>query len=1027
MVLVVPLAILLLVVLIIYLTKSGVAGANASHGVHLSEVMTSNKGTVPDETGDFPDWFELENTTDQAIDISNYGVSDDRINVTKWTFPAGTVIPPRGYLVVFCSGDTERGRYHTPFKLSADDDLVLTTEGGALIDSIALRGVAAGCTLGRDASGNWGEMRPSPGFPNTEEGADAFLATLTADTAESNGVYINEFMASNASTLLGPDGTYCDWLELYNTTGADIDLSGFGISDNPAQPLRYVLPAGTVIRAYSPLLIYCTGREGISSVDIEVPFGLAAYQEAVVFSTPQGRILDSIEYGRQETDRSMARVPDGTGTWQQTGSPTPGYANNAGGAAQFLSTQSFGSGEIMITEIINGNKSYLLQPDGNYYDWIEICNRSGQTIDLGGWALSNNAKNPAKWVFPSMQLGAGQFLVVLASGRNMTDPSAVLETNFGISGDGDTVLLFSPDARLVDKLQIGRAHTNVSFGRGQDGRVEYYETPTPGTANGPGVSGYAEMPAFSVPSGVYTAAQSVEIRIPSGGVVRYTTDGSIPTQASPAYTGPISVGSGVTVLRARTFIGGLFDSDIASASYFVNQGESTIENHTTTLPIVSLIADPADYFGGAYGIYVAGDKYYEKSGGRDTPTSFEIEHGTISDFAKYANFNAQHITNPDPKGMEWERETHIDYLVDGNLAYSGDVLGRIFGAFSRYERLKGIALIARPGYGDTRMNYKFFEDRDCTSFKSLTLRPSAMDWRFTRMRDILIQGLAEDAGTTLPTQAYVQVVVYINGQYWGVYNLREKVNKYFLAEKYHLADPENMDILVGNGNAPAAEITGNGYLDYQAMVTYAKEHDLSDPSHYAYICSLMDVENFAEYCALEIYVGNTDTGNIKYWRSKQLDNKWRWIPYDFDWALNYDDGTKDVEYTTGWRRDFFTKYFHEKGHGANKGFSTVLSRALLQNDSFRALFLQKCAFMYRAFETEGMIARIDELEANISAEMEFDCARWKDIRYTTWQTRVNRLRESAKNVPEYFLKYVQQYFRLSDSDMNSLFGRKSSV
>ena len=295
LVLVVPLSILLLVALILYLTKSSSPGSLTTQSIRINEVMTSNKGTVPDETGDFPDWVELYNDSDQALEIGGYGLSDDKVVAAKWTFPAGTTIEPHGYLIVFCSGDPDRGSLHTTFKLSADDDLVLTSEGGAVVDSLSLKSVSAGYSLGRDDGGNWVEMRPSPGFANTDEGVAAFLATLSATDAESIGVYLNEFMASNASTLLGPDGSYCDWIELYNTNGNDVDLSGYGISDNPAQPLKYVLPEGTVIRAYSTLLIYCTGREGTSNTQIEAPFGLAAYEEAVVFSTPDGRILDNYE------------------------------------------------------------------------------------------------------------------------------------------------------------------------------------------------------------------------------------------------------------------------------------------------------------------------------------------------------------------------------------------------------------------------------------------------------------------------------------------------------------------------------------------------------------------------------------------------------------------------------------------------------------------------------------------------------------------------------------------------------------
>ena len=179
--------------------------------------------------------------------------------------------------------------------------------------------------------------------------------------------------------------------------------------------------------------------------------------------------------------------------------------------------------------------------------------------------------------------------------------------------------------------------------------------------------------------------------------------------------------------------------------------------------------------------------------------------------------------------------------------------------------------------------------------------------------------------------------------------------------------------------------------------------------------------------AMEIYVGNTDTGNIKFWRSRQLDNKWRWIPYDFDWAFNREDGSQSLNLTTGYRRDFFTKYFNPEGHGAGKGFSTTLSRALLKNDSFRALFLQKCALMLDIFAPDKMIARIDELAANIKTEMEYDTAKWGVIRFVTWETRVEGLRDSAKNAPEYFLYYAQQYFNLSDAEMVEIFGRRSSL
>ncbi|MDO4572335.1 MAG: lamin tail domain-containing protein, partial [Clostridia bacterium] len=261
----VVLVVLCTVGIVVYLAR-GTGGRvleSGSHGVELSEVMTSNKGAVPDTNGDFPDWVEIHNRTGSAVDISGYGLSDDLLSAAKWTFPDNTVIEAGGFVIVYCSGNADAGRMHTAFKLSASEEVILTTVNGTVIASVALRAVASGSSLGRDPNDTsiWREMRPSPGYPNTEEGAAAYLQTLSASAEESIGVFINEFMPSNASTIVAPDGSYADWIELYNTTGAAIDLSGYGISDNSSEPLKYTLPQGTAIEAYGTLLIYCTGRE----------------------------------------------------------------------------------------------------------------------------------------------------------------------------------------------------------------------------------------------------------------------------------------------------------------------------------------------------------------------------------------------------------------------------------------------------------------------------------------------------------------------------------------------------------------------------------------------------------------------------------------------------------------------------------------------------------------------------------------------------------------------------------------------
>ena len=1023
------------VALILYLTKGGGKVENENLGqIEINEVMSSNKGSVPDETGDFPDWIEIYNNTDSALDISGFGLTDELISAAKWTFPEGSVLQPRGYIVVFCSGDPTRGKLHTPFKLSASDDVILSNVSGKVVDSITLRPVTSGYSLGRSAEDTtaWKEMLPSPGYPNTTEGAAEYLATLTASAEENNGVYLNEFMPSNASTLIGPDGAYCDWIELYNTTGAEVDLGGFGISDSATQPLKYTLPAGTKIPANGVLLIYLTGRETPEgSEKIEAPFGLAAYSESVVFATPAGRILDQYDYTRANTDISFARNPDGTGEWATTSQPTPGYPNNNAGLEAFMKTLSFGKGEIVISEVLNANVSTLKQPDGEYYDWIEIHNTTGSPVSLAGYALSNNAKNPAKWVFPDVTLNAGEYLTIQASGKNVSDAQKKnnLETNFGLSADGDVVFLFMPDGTILDKLLVPKGHADVSYGR-TDANLYFYATPTPDAPNGTGMAGYAQEPKITTPGGTFDSAQSVSVEVPEGCNVTYTTDGTVPGENSNRYSGPITI-SKTTVLRVRAFRSGYSGSDTNSQTYVIYTGESTIENHRYNLPVVSIVTEPNNLWDPVSGIYVVGQKYAEVSG--QQPTDLTMTAGMQDPNWNLVNFNAQPKSNPDPLGRRWERDVHFDYIdANGTTLYSGDGVFQIQGQFSRNKEQKGFSLIAKGAYGDSMFNYPFFENRTATSYKSLVLRASAQDATNSRIRDNLVTTLFEEGNTGLPperavvVQAHKQVVVLLNGKYWGVYDFMERITEDFVASRFGLSNPDSVDLLFGNGNQFCV-LAGDGWKDYTDMVEWAGSHDLSDPANYDYINTLMDTENYAAYVAAEIIVGNSDSGNVKYWRSAEYDNKWRWIFYDFCWAMNRNDNYSDTA-TVGYRRDFFSRYFHPDGHGASKATSTVLIRALLANSTFRQTFLEKVALMINdVYTPEKINAMVDRLQGNIAEEMKYDVDLWDGINYSSWQQHCDNIRAYADNYQNYALKYVQNYFSLSDSEMNTLFGRTTTL
>ena len=1052
---------IILLVVGVNLAKNAQLGAVAQASpIIVSEIMTGNKGAVSDSLGNHPDYVELYNRSDKAHNIAGYTLSDRETDA--WLIPDDTVLQPGEYLVIWCTGESVEDALVANFKLSSGEVLRFSDAGGNMLLSLEIPSVFSGYTYSYDlTSSSWVEMLPSPGYENSSEGIAAYeqsklLGQNVGIESKHNGVYITELMAKNGSTLTGPDGTSCDWIELYNTTDETVDISGCGISDDETKPYKCTFPEGTVIAPHGYLVLYCTESdvEGYICLD----FALSGSGETVIFTNAVGGILDLVTFESQTKDVSWARVYGADGDFDPLNDlgfepciePTPGYPNTAAGwqAFQAVRYPDIGVHDICLNEILSSGYTYVVSTSGRPTDvdlgaWVELYNSSDTAVDLTGYALSDRLTDNSKWVFPDGTIIAAKgYLIVYMEGslplewqdaEDVTPEQKAMTLSFGVSGAGETLCLFDAEKNLIDKVDVPVSRAGISYGRDESGEWVLFNSPTMNLKNeGYSKVGYCDTPTFSQDSGIYGSAQQVTITVPEGCYVTYTiytpniaeanySDVEAnklgtqtcydPTVDSTRYVEgtAISINSN-TVLRARAFSedGSRYYSDIASNTYVIVGAVGTIEAHNTSLPVVFLVTDPYNLWSENTGIYIKSDSYDE-----DTQLG--------------ANYNQS--------GREWERSTHFTYLSAGGseVLHEQDLMIRIFGAYSRMRSQKGFALVARKGYGASSIDYPFFSNRPFDSYESLVLRASAQDNINSRIRDVLVSGLLDDNDIDLAVQAYVQCIVYLNGEYWGVYNLREKVSKFYIAQHYSVNDPDTITVLVGNGTLVTGDASAKA--DYDALISYCKERncDLSNSSDYNYVCSKVDVENYALYCAMEIAVGNTDTGNIKWWRSTEKDNKWRWIVYDFCWAMNRNDD-KEIAYTTGYRRNFFWKYFNPAGHGVNKGFSTVLSRSLLSNNEFVEIFLEACATMVNdVYSTENIRAKVDVLQDNIRDEMtNWDFPRWS-LNYKSWLTQCDVIREYADKYPDYFLKYVKEYinentnYRLTDEKMIELFGRTSNL
>ena len=1018
--------------------------------VIISEIMINNTGIVSDGAGNHPDYVELHNISAQNQDISGWGLSDreDRL----WVFPDKTVLPPDGYILVWCTGEKVENALIADFKLGAGDVIRLTNGAGEPLFTMEIPSVYTGYTLSWNGeTRQYENMLPSPLYPNTPAGVAAYEESRKLNeseaplsvgtTAQHNGVYISELMARNGTTTAGPNGQYPDWIELCNTATLPVDLSGCGISDDIRKPYKFTFPQGTTIGAGEYLLLWCMADQ----VDgyISLPFNLSGSKgDAVILVDQNGGILDMCEFTVQEKDSSMIRGYQANGDldtqsgFDLTDKPTPGYPNTSAGYAAFDKQRNpdVGVHDITFSEILSDGYRYHLDAKGVPDDddqgkWVELYNRSDQTVSLTGYSLSDNEKKPTKWVFPEGTSIAGKgYLILYMSGslplegkdeKSVTADMKARTLNFSVSGQGETLYLYNDKGTLIDRVTVPMSMACVSYARVGD-TWGFCETPTQGAANTAPLLGsaYCDAPTVSLPSGVYHGKQVISMEIPAGTYVTYTLDSTTPTESSTRYrAGEQLTFDTNAVLRARAFSenGTLYKSQVVSNTYVIVGDKQTTDAHDSTLPVCFLVTDPDNLFNVDYGIYVVGSHYQGKTAATEWTTP-------SNDRKLGANYNQ--------RGREWERPAHWTYTSSGGkeVLFESDLMIRIFGSFSRYQRQRNFALIARKGYGGSTLDYPFFSNRPFDSYESLVLRCSAKDAVATKIRDCLMTGLLEDGGVDLCVQAYVQTALYLNGQYWGVYNLREKVSRAYIAQHYSVTNKDSIDILRGNGVLVSGD--PKAVDDYNALIDFCKSKncDLSNYGDYEYVCSQMDVENFALYCAAEIIVGNNDSGNIKWWRSSEKDGKWRWIYYDFCDAMARND-EKDDSVTNGYRRDFFSKYFNPEGHGAGKGFSTVLARSLLKNNEFVEIFLKACALMVNdVYSPEKINAKVDVLSSTIASEIEWDFPRW-DLTVKNWKAHINNVRGYANHYQEYYFKYLKAYikkntnYKLTDEKMMQIFGR----
>lgn len=805
-------------------------------------------------------------------------------------------------------------------------------------------------------------------------------------------IIINEGLASN-SIFFDEDGDAPDWFELYNKGNEDINLGGWTVSDDLEEFDKWEIPE-TVIAPDSYLLIWASGKD----------------RNQLSFTRNYIKQGDNVNYIVPEApvDESWITTDFDDAAWR-TGQLGIGYGDGDDTTPIASGTRSVFLRKTFSISDINNIEELILDIDYDdsfvaYLNGVEVARSfiSGQPPAYNATANGNheaemysggsperfyianprdvikNGTNVLAIQAHNISSTSSDFSIIPFLSAVFTDQSLdgaivpevlqlnskLYHTNFKLSGGNESVYLFDSNGDFQDSLFIQTDELNVSVGiNPQTDSLSFFETATPGFQNITAASiGVLDSEIVFSHDGGPTNIFDLELSSDNEGAeIRYTINSAVPDENSLLYQGPIAINRNI-VIRARLFKEDFIPSKTYSRTFL------TRADHE--LPIISLITERDNLFGNSNGIHIMGAN-------------------AESNFPHFgANF-----------WEDWERPVHFSfYDEDGKLGELTDAGIKIFGGWSRGFEQKSFSLFARNKYGSGKFKHSFFKDIDYNSFETLVLRNSGNDWGRTMMRDATLTSLLE--GADVEYQAYQPTVVYVNGSYWGIYNLREKINEHFVASKKDV-DPDDVTILELDG-----EIIKGDNDEYTELIDFVSIQNMSNASSYDYVRDRVDIDNFALYYASQIYFDNQDWpgNNIKYW--KTTDGKWRWVLFDTDFGFGIWDRNNHTNNTLAFALD------SNGPSWPNPPWSTLLFRQLNENKDFTHVFINQMAdAMNSRFKPQNVTEVIEKNRRRIASEVEDHYRRW-NLNFQFWESNVTSMKNWGNRRPAFMKEFIKSEYKI---------------
>ncbi len=740
--------------------------------------------------------------------------------------------------------------------------------------------------------------------------------------AESS-VTINEVCPKN-STFSSSDGNYYDWIELYNSSPSSVDVGGWGISDKADTPYRFTLPSGTVIPAGGRKIIFCDGTAGETDPSI-APFGLSTSGETLTLTDASGNIASQISFESLASDTSYGQYPDGSGEFY-TLSTTPNEANKAPEGSNAVRTPEFSaesgfydSGFSLSIDVPQGTTVYYTT-DGSdptassekytapisIKDMTSEPNKYSARTDISAYTdilAPDEGVLKAAIVRAVAVDGQGRVSDIITKTyfvgsanvekyRNMkviflvTDPDNLFDYDKGIYVKG----------KVYDDNNGGGGMWNPGGqgqwpGIGQDGQTGQNQWPGFGQD---GQNGQNQWPEFG-----QDGQNGQDGQIPWGNF------GDFGNMAAPAAASD----------EPETADDDEIIEDVTVEEELTEDADKTVEETEETAETEDTEVDEAEKAEETEEAEIVTDEKLDDvtmsdavkaEANADEPQqpqqggwNFGNDGGGMGDFAfmSQANYNQ--------KGAEWERPANIEIFENGKSVVSQNVGIRTKGAASRAWAQKSFNIFTRMDYGKSEIEYDLFEGKSTKEknnkvidkFNGFTIRNGGNDNMAGFFRDSVNQSLVGDRD--MATQATSECILFIDGEFWGIYQLMEKYNSDYF--KSHYGIKKNDVAYVKNGKLE--EGSDQDLNDWNNLLSEISRADMTSDSAYQQISQKLDIQSFIDYFAAQIYWGNHDwpNNNTAAWRSNAVDEenpyadgKWRMVLFDTEYSANLADKVNEV-------------------------------------------------------------------------------------------------------------------------------------